>query len=76
VRIFFGVGGPNHASSFHVIGTVFDRVYVGGSLTSPPATGLQTVSVAPGGAAVVDLSAPVPGRLILVDHDITGWSAV
>lgn len=71
VRIFFGVGGPNHASSFHVIGTIFDRVYAGGSLTSPPATGLQTVSVAPGGATVVDLSVPVPGRFILVDHAIT-----
>src|SRR3546814_17917894 len=27
VRIFFGVGGPNKASSFHVIGEIFDRVY-------------------------------------------------
>ncbi|MGV2480445.1 UNVERIFIED_CONTAM: nitrite reductase, copper-containing, partial [Salmonella enterica subsp. enterica serovar Weltevreden] len=27
VRIFFGVGGPNLTSSFHVIGEVFDRVY-------------------------------------------------
>ena len=27
VRIFFGVGGPNLTSSFHVIGAIFDRVY-------------------------------------------------
>ncbi|MGB9060312.1 MAG: multicopper oxidase domain-containing protein, partial [Pseudolabrys sp.] len=27
VRIFFGVGGPNYTSSFHVIGEVFERVY-------------------------------------------------
>ena len=27
VRIFFGVGGPNATSSFHVIGEIFDRVY-------------------------------------------------
>jgi len=26
MRIFFGVGGPNLTSSFHVIGAVFDRV--------------------------------------------------
>ena len=27
VRIFFGVGGPNLTSSFHVIGEIFDRAY-------------------------------------------------
>ena len=27
IRIFFGVGGPNFTSSFHVIGEMFDRVY-------------------------------------------------
>src|SRR5690625_6472632 len=27
VRIYFGVGGPNLISSFHVIGEIFDRVY-------------------------------------------------
>ena len=45
VRIYFGVGGPNFISSFHVIGTIFDRVYNAGSLTSPPLTGVQTISV-------------------------------
>ena len=34
VRIFFGVGGPNYTSSFHVIGEIFDRVYTMGSLTT------------------------------------------
>ena len=27
IRIFFGVGGPNLVSSFHLIGEIFDRVY-------------------------------------------------
>lgn len=27
VRIFFGVGGPNTHSAFHVIGEIFDKVY-------------------------------------------------
>jgi nitrite reductase (NO-forming) len=27
VRIFFGVGGPNFTSSFHVIGEIFDRAF-------------------------------------------------
>ncbi len=71
VRIFFGVGGPNFTSSFHVIGTIFDRVYNTGSLTTPPLTGVQTITVAPGGATVVDLSLPVPGRFVLVDHALT-----
>ena len=34
IRIFFGVGGPNLSSSFHVIGAVFDRVYAEGSLSN------------------------------------------
>ena len=68
VRIYFGVGGPNFSSSFHVIGTIFDRVFNAGSLVSPPLASVQTVTVAPGGATVVDLSLPVPGRYVLVDH--------
>lgn len=35
VRIYFGVGGPNLASGFHIIGEVFDKVYDQASLTSP-----------------------------------------
>jgi nitrite reductase (NO-forming) len=68
VRIYFGVGGPNFTSSFHVIGAIFDRVYNAGSVTSPPLTSVQTTSVPPGGATIVDLSVPVPGRYVLVDH--------
>jgi nitrite reductase (NO-forming) len=32
VRVYFGVGGPNKVSSFHVIGEIFDKVYSEGSL--------------------------------------------
>jgi nitrite reductase (NO-forming) len=71
VRIFFGVGGPNFTSSFHVIGTIFDRVYEGASLISTPLTGVQTTTVAPGGATVVELKLPVPGRFVLVDHALS-----
>jgi nitrite reductase (NO-forming) len=68
VRIFFGVGGPNYTSSFHVIGEIFDRVYNQASLTSDPLTNVQTTSVAPGGATMVEFKVEVPGRYILVDH--------
>jgi nitrite reductase (NO-forming) len=71
IRVYFGVGGPNFSSSFHIIGTIFDRIYASGDLSGPPLTGLQTVAVAPGSAAVVDLSLPVPGRFLLVDHALT-----
>ena len=68
VRIFFGVGGPNKTSSFHVIGEVFDRAYPLASLTSPPVTDVQTMSVPPGGAAIAEFKVEVPGRYVLVDH--------
>lgn len=71
VRIFFGVGGPNYTSSFHVIGEIFDRVYNLGSLTSPPLKDVQTTTVPPGGAVVVDLKLEVPGKFMLVDHALT-----
>lgn len=68
VRIFFGVGGPNFTSSFHVIGEIFDRVYEQASLTSDPLTDVQTTTVPPGGATMVEFRLEVPGRYILVDH--------
>ncbi len=71
IRIFFGVGGPNFTSSFHVIGEIFDHVYEGASLGAMPITGVQTVSVPPGGATVVDFKIDRPGRYVLVDHALS-----
>lgn len=71
IRIFFGNAGPNKVSSFHVIGQVFDKVYDLGSLTNPPLTGVQTVSVPPGGAVAVELKLTEPGRYALVDHALS-----
>jgi nitrite reductase (NO-forming) len=71
VRIFFGVGGPNFVSSFHVIGEIFDRVYDQASLTTAPLTDVQTTLVPPGGATMVEFSLEVPGRYILVDHALS-----
>lgn len=71
VRIFFGVGGPNKTSSFHIIGEIFDRVYTFGSLTSPPLTDVQTVTVPAGGAVMVELMVDVPGTYYLVDHALS-----
>jgi nitrite reductase (NO-forming) len=71
VRIFFGVGGPNLTSSFHVIGEIFDRVYDQASLTAAPLTDVQTTIVPTGGAAMVEFRVEVPGRYILVDHSLS-----
>ncbi len=71
VRIFFGVGGPNAVSSFHVIGEIFDRVYDQGSLTSEPLTNVQTTLVAPGGATMVEFTVDYPGDYVLVDHALS-----
>jgi nitrite reductase (NO-forming) len=71
VRIFYGVGGPNGTASFHVIGEIFDRVYDQASLTSAPLTNVQTTTVAPGGATMVEFTVEVPGRYLLVDHALS-----
>ncbi|MBP2301016.1 copper-containing nitrite reductase [Azospirillum picis] len=71
VRLFFGVGGPNLTSSFHVIGEIFDKVYTLGGLESQPLHGVQTVSVAPGGATMVEFKVDYPGKYALVDHALS-----
>ncbi len=71
VRIYFGVGGPNFTSSFHVIGEIFDHVYSLGSVLSPPLQGVQTVSVPPGGATIVDFKIDRAGNYVLVDHALS-----
>jgi nitrite reductase (NO-forming) len=71
VRVYFGVGGPNYTSSFHVIGEIFDKVYTMGSLTSAPLKDVQTITTPPGGATVVDFKLDVPGNYILVDHALS-----
>src|SRR4051812_18375780 len=68
VRIFFGVGGPNKTSSFHVIGEIFDTVYPeGGSVAQH---NVQTTLVPAGGAAVVEFKTQVPGTYTMVDHSL------
>ena len=71
VRIYFGVGGPNFTSSFHVIGEIFDHVYSMGSVLTPPVSGVQTVTVPPGGATIVDFKIERGGHYVLVDHALS-----
>jgi nitrite reductase (NO-forming) len=69
VRLFFGNGGPNLSSSFHVIGEIFDKVYVEGGTTINK--NVQTTMVPAGGSAILDFKCETPGTLILVDHALT-----
>jgi nitrite reductase (NO-forming) len=68
VRIYFGVGGPNVTSSFHVIGEIFDHVYTEGG--SHFQENVQTTMVPAGGSTMVDFKVQVPGTYVLVDHSI------
>jgi nitrite reductase (NO-forming) len=68
VRIFFGVGGPNLVSSFHVIGEIFDRVMQEGA--TEWVSNVQTTLVPAGGATIVDFMCEVPGTLMMVDHSL------
>ena len=70
VRIYFGVGGPNLTSSFHVIGEIFDKVYVEGG-TRVAQHNVQTTMVPAGGSAIVDFKVDVPGTYVLVDHSLS-----
>lgn len=69
VRIFFGVGGPNIISSFHVIGEIFDEVYPEGA-TGSNQRNVQTTLVPAGGATIVEFTVDYPGTYILVDHSL------
>ncbi|RYG99527.1 MAG: nitrite reductase, copper-containing [Alphaproteobacteria bacterium] len=70
VRIYFGVGGPNKVSSFHVIGEIFDKVYSEGSVSSVKKD-VQTTLVAPGGATITEFKVQYPGKYLLVDHALS-----
>ena len=68
VRLYVGNGGPNLVSSFHVIGEIFDKVYVeGGKLINE---NVQSTVIPAGGAAMIEFKVDIPGSYTLVDHSI------
>lgn len=68
IRVFVGNGGPNLISSFHIIGEIFDRVYIEGGTKYQE--NVQTTLVPAGGSAIVEFTVDVPGTFMLVDHSI------
>jgi len=68
VRLYVGNGGPNLVSSFHVIGEIFDKVFMeGGTFWQE---NVQTTLVPAGGSSIVEFKLEVPGTYIIVDHSI------
>ena len=70
VRIFFGNIGPNGISSFHIIGEIFDQVYLEGAVNGIINRNVQTTLVPSAGTTIVEFIIDVPGDYLLVDHSI------
>ncbi|BDG34769.1 multicopper oxidase domain-containing protein [Geobacillus sp. 44B] len=67
VRIYIENVGPNEVSSFHVVGTVLDDVYIDGNPNNH-LKGLQTVMLPASGGAVVEFTVTRPGSYPIVTH--------
>lgn len=67
IRMWVVNAGPAHASAFHVVGTVFDAVFPDGNPKNK-LVGMQTVSIPPGGGAMVEFTIKEPGKYPFVTH--------
>ena len=77
IRLHVMNAGPTLFSAFHVIGAIFDKLYVDGN----PANvmhGISTWTIPPGGGATFELTIPEPGQYPFVTHSFayTGLGAV
>lgn len=67
VRLFLLNVGPSNTSSFHVVGTIFDRVWIEGNPDNQ-FRGMQTVLLGSSSGAIVEFLAPEAGEYVMVDH--------
>lgn len=67
VRLYVNNVGPNEVSSFHVVGTVFDNVYIDGNPYNHM-KGMQTVLLPASGGAVVEFTVKKAGNYPIVTH--------
>ena len=70
VRLFIMNAGPSHFSAFHIIGAIFSDYYVDGNPANHM-VGNQTITVPPGGGAVVELTIPGAGAYPFVTHSFS-----
>jgi nitrite reductase (NO-forming) len=67
VRFYVLNAGPNETSSFHVVGTLFDDVYLDGNPYNHT-KGMQTVLLPASGGAVVEFTVKKEGSYPVVNH--------
>lgn len=67
VRLYFLNVGPNNISSFHVIGTILDKVWIEGNPLNEM-RGMQAVLVGPAQGAIMEFVLPEKGTYTFVDH--------
>ena len=73
VRLFVLNVGPSRTSSFHVVGTIFDRVWLEGNPDNQ-LRGSQTVLLGSSNSAIVEFMVPEEGSYIMVDHHFANAS--
>lgn len=73
VRLFVMNVGPSKTSSFHVVGTIFDRVWMEGNPKNE-FHGMQTVLLGSSNSAIVEFMIPEAGKYIMVDHHFANAS--
>jgi nitrite reductase (NO-forming) len=73
VRLFVLNVGPSNTSSFHVVGTIFDRVWLDGNPQNE-LRGMQTVLLGSSSGAIVEFRIPEPGAYVMVDHHFANAS--
>jgi len=73
VRLFVLNVGPSNTSSFHVVGTIFDRAWMDGNPDNQM-RGMQTVLLGSSSAAIVEFVIPESGGYIFVDHHFANAS--
>lgn len=69
VRVFVQNAGPSRWSAFHVIGALFDRVFVEGIYRENLTRGCQTLNLSPSQGAVVEFTVEEDGGYPFVSHD-------
>ena len=73
VRLYVLNVGPSKTSSFHVVGTIFDRVWIEGNPDNQM-RGMQTVLLGSSNTAIVEFMIPENGSYIMVDHHFANAS--
>ncbi len=73
VRLYVLNVGPSKTSSFHVVGTIFDRVWMEGNPDNQM-RGMQTVLLGSSNSAIVEFMIPEAGQYIMVDHHFANAS--